>query len=80
MRNITSILLLGLSLSLYACGNGDNAHVKSNPIDSSNAYGTAPVDYNKADTQSMLPDADQGEGNRVNTPGGDSAPAATHQR
>ena len=63
--------LLFASAAIYSCS---DTGVKSNPIDSTNEYGTAPVEYGKYDTAGMLPDADQGEGNRVNTPGGDSLP------
>lgn len=64
--------LIFASAAICSCGNDTN--VKSNPIDSSNAYGTAPVEYGKDDTAGMLPDASQGDGYRVNTPGGDSVP------
>ncbi|KAA5536960.1 hypothetical protein F0919_04620 [Taibaiella lutea] len=58
---------------IYSCTENASG-VKSVPIDSTNAYGTAPVEYGKRDSTGMLPDADQGEGYRVNTPGGDSMP------
>lgn len=66
--------ILFVSIGIYSCSE-NKAGVKSVPIDSTNAYGTAPVEYGKRDSAGMLPDADQGEGYRVNTPGGDSMPA-----
>lgn len=80
MNKLASITLLLLSIGMYACTNTSDSGVKSNPIDSTNGYGTAPVEYNKDnDTTPVLPDENQGV-HKVNTPGGDSAPAATHQR
>jgi hypothetical protein len=72
-RSLLFTTLLFVSIGIYSCTENGSG-VKSNPIDSSNAYGTAPVEYGKRDTSGMLPPADQGDGNRVNTPGGDSMP------
>jgi hypothetical protein len=66
-------MLLFVSIGTYSCNENESA--KSNPIDSTNAYGTAPVEYGKRDSAGMLPPANQGDGYRVNTPGGDSLPA-----
>jgi hypothetical protein len=81
MNKLASITLLLLSIGMYACSDTSDSGFKSNPIDSTNGYGTAPVEYNKNnDTTPVLPDENQGGGHKVNTPDGDSAPAATHQR
>lgn len=73
-RSLLYAILSFTSFGIYSCSNNESG-VKSNPIDSTNAYGTAPVEYGKRDSAGMLPPADQGDGNRVNTPGGDSLPA-----
>jgi len=73
-RFLLCITLSFAAMGMYSC-NQNESGVKSNPIDSTNAYGTAPVEYGKRDTAGMLPPADQGDGYRVNTPGGDSMPA-----
>jgi hypothetical protein len=74
MQRFFFYAMLLSSVAVYSCNN--NQEAKSNPIDSTNANGTAPVEYgtDETDTARMLPDANQGEGYRTNTPGGDSAP------
>jgi len=73
-RTLLYASILFATAGIYSC-NENEAGVKSNPIDSTNAYGTAPVEYGKRDSAGMLPPADQGDGYRANTPGGDSVPA-----
>ncbi len=77
-RTLLYVTLLFISFGTYSCSSNESG-VKSNPIDSTNAYGTAPVEYGKRDSSGMLPPADQGDGNRVNTPGGDSLPAVPNK-
>lgn len=74
MKKLFLYTMLIASVSIYSCGNSDNTAVKSTPIDSSNANGAAPVQYGTKDSGGMLPDENKGDGNRVNTPDGDSLP------
>ncbi|KAA5532304.1 hypothetical protein F0919_16040 [Taibaiella lutea] len=73
MQRFLFYTMLLSSAGVYSCNS--NPEAASTPIDSTNVNGTAPVEYGKDDTAPMLPDANQGEGYRANTPGGDSIPA-----
>ena len=78
MSKLLCAVLLVAATALYSC-EGKEGNPVSTPIDSTNTQGTAPVEYGKPDSASMLPDASQGEGHRANTPGGDSVPSTQNK-
>jgi hypothetical protein len=61
----STILIIGISISLFSCGNSDNSAKNmgaSTPIDSSNVKGTAGATYGGNN-----PANDQRDSNRSNT-------------
>lgn len=78
MKFIRTTCCFMLTIILFSCGSSDNTEApNSTPIDSTNASGTAPVEYNNPDNKDkeMLPE--EANGDKVNTPGGDSIPSNT---
>jgi hypothetical protein len=75
MKNLLCILPI-VAILLFSCNeSGRQEDPTSTPIDSTNVHGTAPADYSDTgNTKEMLP-PEPTQGDRANTPDGDSAPS-----
>jgi hypothetical protein len=74
MNNLLKLAGFIFTVAVLSCGTNGPDTPHSTPIDSTNIYGTAPADYQHDANDAMLPDEPK-EGDRANTPDGDSIPS-----
>ncbi len=79
MNNLLKLAGLMFTVAGLSCGSSDPDTPHSTPIDSTNIYGTAPADYQHDANDAMLPNEPK-EGDRANTPDGDSVPSVQHSK